>query len=303
MATSILGQSVTKGVKMEIVSQLPETGKKNQIYFVPNSSSVENDVYDEYIWVDNQWEFLGNKRITIVIDSELSETSENPVQNKVIFTALQDKADKNEVTIEIKDAVDPIYQVLYNQHASVTLTSNVSGNIIERGVSKSITLNWNYIFNGTSSTPESLQLKSESNILVDSPDTKTYTTNISETTQYQAISVNKGVTKSASLTISAYYPMYFGSSTKTSLTEDDITEFSKQAIKSSPNGSYNIEVGEGEYVWLCVPSGMVIHNVTSSGFAVPIESATQVEVTDKGTYNCYRSSSTFVEGTFSCVIS
>ena len=106
MATSILGQSVTKGAKMEIVSQLPETGKKNQIYFVPNSSSVENDIYDEYIWVDNQWEFLGNKRITIVIDSELSETSENPVQNKIIFNALKNKSDKDTVNTELDKKVD-----------------------------------------------------------------------------------------------------------------------------------------------------------------------------------------------------
>ena len=105
MATSILGQSVTKGVKVEIVSQLPEIGKKNQIYFVPNSSSVENDIYDEYIWVDNQWELLGNKRITIVVDSELSETSENPVQNKVIFTALQDKADKEDGKSLVSDTL------------------------------------------------------------------------------------------------------------------------------------------------------------------------------------------------------
>lgn len=40
--------------------------------------------------------FIKNKPSGTVVDSTLSETSENPVQNKVITTALADKIDKND---------------------------------------------------------------------------------------------------------------------------------------------------------------------------------------------------------------
>ncbi len=43
----------------EIVSTLPTSGQTGRFYFVPNSSSVEQNIYDEYIYVDNKWEKLG----------------------------------------------------------------------------------------------------------------------------------------------------------------------------------------------------------------------------------------------------
>lgn len=86
MATSILGQTAVRAAKLEVVTELPEIGKKNQIYLVPNKSSVSGDVYDEYIWINDTWEFLGNKRLELTIDSILKPDSTNPVENKAIYS-------------------------------------------------------------------------------------------------------------------------------------------------------------------------------------------------------------------------
>lgn len=86
MATSILGQTAVRAAKLEVVTELPEIGKKNQIYLVPNKSSVSGDVYDEYIWINNTWEFLGNKRLELTIDSILKPYSTNPVENGAIYS-------------------------------------------------------------------------------------------------------------------------------------------------------------------------------------------------------------------------
>lgn len=86
MATSILGQTAVRAAKLEVVTELPEIGKKNQIYLVPNKSSVSGDVYDEYIWINDTWEFLGNKRLELTIDSILKSDSTNPVENKAIYS-------------------------------------------------------------------------------------------------------------------------------------------------------------------------------------------------------------------------
>lgn len=85
MATSILGQTAVRAAKLEVVTELPKIGKKNQIYLVPNKSSVSGDVYDEYIWINDTWEFLGNKRLELTIDSILKPDSTNPVENEAIY--------------------------------------------------------------------------------------------------------------------------------------------------------------------------------------------------------------------------
>lgn len=86
MATSILGQTAVRAAKLEVVTELPKIGKKNQIYLVPNKSSVSGDAYDEYIWINDTWEFLGNKRLKLTIDSNLKPDSTNPVENGAIYS-------------------------------------------------------------------------------------------------------------------------------------------------------------------------------------------------------------------------
>lgn len=90
MATSILGQTAVRAAKLEVVTELPKIGKKNQIYLVPNKSSVSGDAYDEYIWINNTWEFLGNKRLELTIDSILKPDSLNPVENRAIYNRFLD---------------------------------------------------------------------------------------------------------------------------------------------------------------------------------------------------------------------
>jgi len=56
--------SVT-GVKFEIVDELPETGENGVIYLVPNGSTVETDIYEEYIWLESSstFEKIGSTNI------------------------------------------------------------------------------------------------------------------------------------------------------------------------------------------------------------------------------------------------
>ena len=201
----------------------------------------------------------------------------------------------------MENEMQEINNVLYNQYTAVTLTT--SPTIIEKGVSTNITLNWNCTFNGQTTIPDSMQLKSGGVVLVSDKSTKTYSEQISDTKSYTVEAINHGITKTTSKTVNAYYPMYFGSSSNTSLVSADVLSLIKQAIKANPTGTYSFTVNEGEYAWLCIPSSMNINKVTSGGFDVPFETPITVEVDGKGNYKCYRSSSTFVAGTFNCVIS
>lgn len=50
---------------IKIVTELPATGLPNRTYFVPKSDPGTSDLYDEYMWVNGAWEFVGTKTIEV----------------------------------------------------------------------------------------------------------------------------------------------------------------------------------------------------------------------------------------------
>lgn len=54
-----------KGAKIEVVTELPETGESNVIYLVPKQDTSTDNIFDEYLWVNNDWELIGNTGIDL----------------------------------------------------------------------------------------------------------------------------------------------------------------------------------------------------------------------------------------------
>ena len=54
-----------KGATIEVVTELPETGESNIIYLVPKQDTGDNDVFDEYIWINDDWELIGTTDIDL----------------------------------------------------------------------------------------------------------------------------------------------------------------------------------------------------------------------------------------------
>jgi hypothetical protein len=52
------------GISFEIVTNLPSTGSAGVIYLISNSGSGQN-VYDEYIWVNNAFEKIGTANVDL----------------------------------------------------------------------------------------------------------------------------------------------------------------------------------------------------------------------------------------------
>ena len=201
---------------------------------------------------------------------------------------------------------DEVWEVLYTQFTQISGFS-VSPTIIEKGVDAGITIRGNNLFNSKPLVPETLSVKRGTTVINSTP---IASLNIKDTlntkddrTTYTLSITSKGVTKTATANVNAYYPMYFGHSAKAALTGEDVLGLTKQAIKSSPNGTYNMTgIAEGEYVWLCVPSNFSITKVTSSGFGVPMAAAATVTVEGKGSYKCYRTEGALKAGNFNFVI-
>lgn len=79
----IVNPIMIKG-RVNSVSDLPSNAEPGWLYFVGYSDDAD---LREYVYTtDERWEFVGY--LSMVIDSALSPTSENPVQNKVITNAM-----------------------------------------------------------------------------------------------------------------------------------------------------------------------------------------------------------------------
>ena len=95
--TDKIKEQLSVGFTPKIVESLPTLGQNNILYLVlKENGQEEGNIYDEYIWIDNKYNFIGSTDTAFNVDAKLSDTSENPVQNKTIKAALEDKVDKIE---------------------------------------------------------------------------------------------------------------------------------------------------------------------------------------------------------------
>lgn len=268
-----------------VVNNLPTTDiKENKIYLLPVPNSSDNDEYSEYVYKNNRWEKLGN-----LTGYETSETTQSKIDssNKELTSKIEKVEESTNAEIEKTN------NIIYSNLADVKLIA--TPNIIEKGVNTTIKLSYTFKL-GDGNIPAS----EVTIVKTGRPGTTVYnnTDVTNDSSTYLLSAKLAGVTKTASCAVVAYYPMYFGSINSETITETNILDFTKQSIKSSPNGNYSMNVNQEDYVWLCIPNTMNINKVVSSGFEVPFEEPIIINVSNKDNYKCYRSTSKFNSGEF-----
>lgn len=189
----------------------------------------------------------------------------------------------------------------------LTASFSASPSVVEyTGSAKEITLSWTVKRKGANATVTALTVKQGSANVYSgtaNPGSQKVSVNTKGSTKYDLSATADGLTVTGSATVNAVLPMYFGFAAATEASALNITSLGKQAIKTSPGGTYTLTNGtEGHYMWLCVPSTMTINKVTLNGFDVPMEAA-QSASTALGTYKCYRSSNALQAQAFTIVVS
>ena len=96
---------------VKIVSTLPLEGETGCLYLVPQG----NNRFIEYYY-SSEWIQLGSSVFDVSVDSQLSNASENPVQNKVISNALTSKLNASQLVNALNNTSSetPQSQVIYN---------------------------------------------------------------------------------------------------------------------------------------------------------------------------------------------
>lgn len=61
-------------VKFVVVNELPETDTENAIYLVPVTEGAEDNLFDEYIFIDGQWEKIGSAAVAVDLTDYVKNT-------------------------------------------------------------------------------------------------------------------------------------------------------------------------------------------------------------------------------------
>ena len=81
----ILNFTIPRGdpgaINLLIVNELPLVGSEDTLYFVPKTDTEESDMYDEYVWINNDWELVGTKQITVDLSDYYTKTQINNLLN------------------------------------------------------------------------------------------------------------------------------------------------------------------------------------------------------------------------------
>ena len=118
--------TVEKSVSFTVVSSLPQWADADSgiIYFKANGNDLVG--YIKNIYTIDAWYTFGEKP-QIIIDTVISATSENPVQNKVIFTEIQGlRAQANMILTASQDADKELHDgIEANQTEIATIKQNL----------------------------------------------------------------------------------------------------------------------------------------------------------------------------------
>ena len=116
----LIGQ--IKTISIQVVDTLPTTGESNVIYLVPKEGS-KDDIYNEYIWVNNAWELIGSTQIDLtgyatedwvntqianfLTESQITQLINNSLTNyytqEQVNNLLDNKADKSSIPTKTSD--------------------------------------------------------------------------------------------------------------------------------------------------------------------------------------------------------
>lgn len=179
-------------LEYEVVTALPTAGEKGTIYLIASTTTTDNNIYDEYIWLGSSYEKIGTT------DIDLS----NYYTQTEVDTLLEDKADTSTVDT-LETTVDTLNTDLTNletevntQSTTITNLNTTVNNLSSQVVKKLVTLSGSYTL--TDATATSLSTADATSIYnqVSSDQGSFFLTvtldNLSSTLFIPGVSVNSG---------------------------------------------------------------------------------------------------------------
>lgn len=128
----------------KVVTDFPTSNiDATKIYLKLASSTAEKNVYAEYIYTGDttaaydasKWEKMGEAQTSIIVDTALSTTSTNPVQNKIVNKAITDV--RNNLTTHTQNKQNP-HEVTKNQVGLGNVTNEAQIPLSQKGANNGV---------------------------------------------------------------------------------------------------------------------------------------------------------------------
>lgn len=221
----------------------------------------------------------------------------------VPYEIVQEFGDSNEVTISQK-VVSEKFNYIQNQidklhPGTIGIVMSASPTIVYDDSESNVTIKAKKVDN---TVCDSIKIIIDDNIIAEEDNTSELETTviINKTTKIDATAIQLGLSYEGHINITGVKPYYVGSGNNYT---EIINDAHKQNIKTSPSGTYNINVVSSQsYIFFVVPSSMTINKATMSGFTFPLQSSESV-VVNNNNYKVYKSSNTYDAGLLTIVIS
>lgn len=126
------------GFTATIVNSLPSTGEVGVMYLKLNTSaSVEGNIYDEYIWVNNKFEKIGSTETTVDLSRYVTQTEMNTqLANKANINHTHDIASLPDETDMLGHMENDFYTALDTKAERTTATTSANGLMSKEDKSK-----------------------------------------------------------------------------------------------------------------------------------------------------------------------
>lgn len=126
------------GFTATIVNSLPSTGEVGVMYLKLNTSaSVEGNIYDEYIWVNNKFEKIGSTETTVDLSGYVTQTEmTTQLANKANTNHTHDIASLPDETDMLGHMENDFYTALDTKANKTTATTSANGLMSKEDKSK-----------------------------------------------------------------------------------------------------------------------------------------------------------------------
>ena len=108
----IVSELANAGFDVQVVQELPATGDAHTLYFVPSADPQTQNIYDEYLYTNNDWEQVGSTSVDMSdyytktqVDTLLDEKVSDYYNKTQVDTLLDDKVEIVEITQAEYDAL------------------------------------------------------------------------------------------------------------------------------------------------------------------------------------------------------
>lgn len=124
----------SKGLKVEVAQELPTTGEENVLYLVPKTTTGTNNVFEEYLYINNNWELIGTTDIDLSNYIQKSLTAGLVKNDGTIDTStyITDVSGKEDITNKVTSLSNQSTDTQYPSAKCVyDLLSGITGGVCE----------------------------------------------------------------------------------------------------------------------------------------------------------------------------